>query len=236
MSWQVSNIGETAATGGWKENFYLVGDNNTELFIGSNSFESTGLAPGASVSRSIELTLPEVLSVEGAVKVKVNLKGNSDSGERSEAEWNNTATQETGVSMVKTMQLVMPETAIAENQGKNVRLRLNRSGSRTAEETFTLACDKPDRLSVPATVTISKNQSGAYFYVNVVNNDTYDNDDNVVTITATGTAMLLQRDSSPSKTMNIPTCSCRHRRANSTKVRPSSSPSPCRRQPRPTPR
>ena len=187
LSWQVSNIGETAATGGWKENFYLVGDNNTELFIGSNSFESTGLAPGASVSRNIELTLPEVLSVEGAVKVKVNLKGNSDSGERSEAEWNNTATQETGVSMVKTMQLVMPETAIAENQGRNVRLRLNRSGSRTAEETFTLACDKPDRLSVPATVTISKNQSGAYFYVNVVNNDTYDNDDNVVTITATGT-------------------------------------------------
>ncbi len=187
LSWQVSNIGETAATGGWKENFYLVGDNNTELFVGSNSFESTGLAPGASVSRSIELTLPEVLSVEGAVKVKVNLKGNSDSGERSEAEWNNTATQETGVSMVKTMQLVMPETAIAENQGKNVRLRLNRSGSRTAEETFTLACDKPDRLSVPATVTISKNQSGAYFYVNVVNNDTYDNDDDVVTITATGT-------------------------------------------------
>lgn len=89
--------------------------------------------------------------------------------------------------MVKTMQLVMPETAIDENKGKNVRLRLNRSGSRTAEETFTLACDKPNRLSVPATVTISKNQSGAYFYVNVVNNDTYDNDDDVVTITATGT-------------------------------------------------
>ena len=184
FGWTVKNIGETASTGGWKENFYLVGDNNTELFIGSNNFESTGMTPGSSVSRSMEVTLPNVLSIEGDISLKVSIKGNADSGERSEAEWNNTATVATGKSIAKTMQLVMPGTAIAENRGKNVRLQLNRSGSRTTEEAFTLTCDKPDRLTVPETVTINRNQSGAYFYVNVVDNAIYDNEDSVVTITA----------------------------------------------------
>lgn len=184
FGWTVKNIGETASTGGWKENFYLVGDNNTELFIGSNNFESTGMTPGSSVSRSMEVTLPNVLSIEGDISLKVSIKGNADSGERSEAEWNNTATVATGKSIAKTMQLVMPGTAIAENRGKNVRLQLNRSGSRTTEEAFTLTCDKPDRLTIPETVTINRNQSGAYFYVNVVDNAIYDNEDSVVTITA----------------------------------------------------
>ena len=185
FAWVVKNIGETAATGGWKENFYLTGSNNTELFIGSNSFESTGMAPGASVNRSMTITLPDVLSIEGDVNLRVNIKGNSDSGERSEAEWNNTATTATGVTMKKTMQLVMPTAAIGENKGKNVRLQLTRSGSRSTEETFNLSCDKPDRLSVPETVTISRNQSATAFYVNVVDNSIYNNEDSVVTITAT---------------------------------------------------
>ncbi len=185
FAWVVKNIGETAATGGWKENFYLTGSNNTELFIGSNSFESTGMAPGASVNRSMTITLPDVLSIEGDVNLRVNIKGNSDSGERSEAEWNNTATTATGVTMTKTMQLMMPTVAIGENKGKNVRLQLTRSGSRSTEETFNLSCDKPDRLSVPETVTISRNQSATAFYVNVVDNSIYNNEDSVVTITAT---------------------------------------------------
>ena len=185
FAWVVKNIGETAATGGWKENFYLTGSNNTELFIGSNSFESTGMAPGASVNRTMTVTLPDVLSIEGDVNLKVNIKGNSDSGERSESEWNNTATTATGVTIKKTMQLVMPTTAIKENNGRNVRLQLTRSGSRSTEETFNLSCDKPDRLSVPATVTISRNQSAAAFYVSVIDNQTYDNEDSVCVITAT---------------------------------------------------
>ena len=96
FNWTVKNIGETASTGGWKENLYLTGSNNTELFIGSNSFENTGMAPGASVSRSMTVTLPNVLSIEGDISMKVSIKGNADSGERSEAEWNNTATVATG--------------------------------------------------------------------------------------------------------------------------------------------
>ena len=81
------------------------------------------------MNRSMTITLPDVLSIEGDVNLRVNIKGNSDSGERSEAEWNNTATTATGVTMKKTMQLVMPTAAIGENKGKNVRLQLRPSTS-----------------------------------------------------------------------------------------------------------
>ncbi|MBR3632985.1 MAG: DUF5006 domain-containing protein, partial [Bacteroidaceae bacterium] len=186
LSWNVKNIGQTAATGGWKENFYLVGDNGTEVFVGSNSFESTGLAVNAAVNRTATVTLPDVLGVDGTVKAKVSIKGNADSGERSESEWNNSAVAETGITLTKTLQMVMPSAPVREQYGRNVRLQLYRSGNRTAEETFTLTADKPSRVELPSTVTISRNQSGAAFYVNIIDDAIYNDADTVILITASG--------------------------------------------------
>ena len=186
VGWTVTNIGQTAATGGWKENFYLVGDNGTEVFVGSNSYESTGLGVNASVNRTATVTLPEVIGVDGTVKVKVSIKGNADSGERSESEWNNSAVAETGITLTKTLQLTMPSAPVREQYGRNVRLQLYRSGNRTAEETFNLAADKPSRLEMPSTVTISRNQSGAAFYVNIIDDNIYNDADTVIIITASG--------------------------------------------------
>lgn len=187
LAWTVKNIGETASTGGWKENFYLTNDEGTQVTVGSNSFENTGLAPGASIQRSIEVTLPEVLGIDGNVKAKVAIKGNSDAGERSEQEWNNSATAETGLNLTKQLTLTMPAKAIAENYRYNVSCQISRSGSRSSEETFTLTCNKPDRLEVPATVTIGRGSSAANFYVKVKDNNVYNEEDSIVAITATGT-------------------------------------------------
>ena len=189
VSWTVTNIGQTAATGGWKENFYLVGDNGTEVFVGSNSYESTGLAVNAQVSRTATVALPQVIGVDGTVKVKVSIKGNADSGERSESEWNNSATAETGITLTKTLQLIMPEAPVREQYGRNVRLQLYRSGNRTTEETFALAASPQgggSRIVLPQTVTISQGQSGAAFYVNILDDNIYNDADTVVTITASG--------------------------------------------------
>ncbi|MBR0045296.1 MAG: hypothetical protein IJP75_00180 [Bacteroidaceae bacterium] len=187
LAWTVKNIGETASTGGWKENFYLTNDEGTQVTVGSNSFENTGLAPGASIQRSIEVTLPEVLGIDGNVKAKVAIKGNSDAGERSEQEWNNSATAETGLNLSKQLTLTMPAKAIAENYRYNVSCQISRSGNRSTEETFTLTCNKPDRLEVPATVTIGRGSSAANFYVKVKDNTVYNEEDSVVIITVTGT-------------------------------------------------
>ena len=189
VSWTVTNIGQTAATGGWKENFYLVGDNGTEVFVGSNSYESTGLAVNAQVSRTATVALPQVIGVDGTVKVKVSIKGNADSGERSESEWNNSATAETGITLTKTLQLIMPEAPVREQYGRNVRLQLYRSGNRTTEETFALAASPQgggSRIVLPQTVTISQGQSGAAFYVNILDDNIYNDADTVIIITASG--------------------------------------------------
>lgn len=188
LSWTVKNIGETASTGGWKENFYLTNESGTLVSVGSNPFENTGLAPGASVNRSIEVTLPQVLGIDGNVFAKVTIKGNSDSGERSEQEWNNSATVETGLNLSKKITLTMPAKAIAEDYRYNVICQIARSGNRNSEETFTLTCDKPDRLEVPATVTIGRNAASANFYVKLKDNAIYNEDDSIVTITAKATS------------------------------------------------
>ncbi len=186
MSWTVKNIGETASTGGWKENFYLVNDEGTTVFVGSNSFENSGIAPGGSVSRSITVTLPTLLGIDGTVNAKVSIKGNSDSGERSEQEWNNSATAKTGVILNRTLTLTLPTSNIIENRGQNVRLQLTRSGNKTVEETFNITHDNASRIEMPATVTIGRNQSSVTFYANVTDNDVYD-EDSVVHITASKT-------------------------------------------------
>ena len=187
LSWTVKNIGETASTGGWKENFYLTNESGTQVSVGSNPFENSGLAPGTSIQRSMEVQLPQVLGIDGNVFAKVAIKGNSDSGERSEQEWNNSATAATGLSLTREVSLTLPDKAIAEDYRYNVSCKISRSGNRSTEETFTLACDKPNRLEVPATVTIGRNASAANFYVRVIDNDEYDDEDSVAIITATAT-------------------------------------------------
>ena len=186
MNWKVQNIGETPSTGGWKENFYLVDESGKEVFISSNSFENSGLALGASVSRSITLALPSVPGISGQVKGKVSIKGNADSGERTESEWNNSATTATGITLSKTLALTLPTTVIAENSGHNLRCQLTRSGNRTTDETFSLSTSHPLRLTLPETVTISAGQSGVFFYISVNDDDVYNNGDTLFTVTATG--------------------------------------------------
>lgn len=186
MSWLVKNIGETASTGGWKESFYLVNDEGQSVYIGNNNFDNSGIAPGGSVSRSITLDLPSLLGIDGTVKAKVSLKGNSDSGERYEQEWNNSATAETGVILNRTLSLTLPETSVLENRGKNIRCQLSRSGNKSAEETFNISYTNQSRIEMPTSVTIGRNQSTVTFYANVIDNDVY-NEDSIVNITASGT-------------------------------------------------
>ena len=187
LSWTVKNIGETASTGGWKENFYLTNESGAQVSVGSNPFENSGLAPGTSVQRSFEVQLPQVLGIDGNVFAKVAIKGNSDSGERYEQEWNNSATVSTGLNLTREVSLTLPDKAIAEDYQHNVSCKITRSGNRNMEETFTLTCDKPNRLEVPATVTIGRNASAANFYVRVIDNDEYNDEDSVVVITASAT-------------------------------------------------
>lgn len=186
MSWTVKNIGETPSTGGWRENYYLVDDAGNEVFIGSDNYDNSGMAAGSSISRTATLTIPSVTGIDGQVRPKVSIKGNADSGERTENERNNSATAQSVLTLTKTLALTVPTAAVAENNGRNVRCQLIRSGNRSAAETFTLSTSHPSRLTVPSAVTIDAGQSGVVFYATVVDDAIYNNGDNTFTVTAAG--------------------------------------------------
>ena len=129
------------------------------------------------------MELPTVIGLDGSVKLQVKLIPGSGCGERADAMENNVAQMD--VTLGKTLYLELPQVAIDENTSSPVRCKLSRSGSWADEETFTLTKTADERLEVPASVTISKGQSGVYFYVKLIDNEVLDND-TAVTVSVSG--------------------------------------------------
>lgn len=178
VAWKVGNTGNLDATGGWSERVYLVSESGKKITLGTFYYDTDALAVGGSVSREADIALSSLPGIEGKVKISVTVIPYSYSGEATEFQKNNTAETAGYVMTVgKTLYLTMPETALEEGSTSVVRCQLSRSGSWTETETFTLEKTKgDDRLELPATVTVPRDQSGAYFYVTIADNDVLDED------------------------------------------------------------
>lgn len=183
VSWQVTNVGGLDTGSGWSEQISLVGaDGETTSLIGTLNHNGT-LAVDAVVSRQAEVELPALIGLDGSVKLQVKLIPGSGCGERSDAMENNAG--QVDVTLGKVLYLELPQVAVDENSQSPVRCKLSRSGSWESGETFTLAKSADGRLDVPASVTIPEGQSGVFFYINLVDNDTLDSD-TAVAITVSG--------------------------------------------------
>ena len=176
VSWTVSNIGEVAATGGWHEQVLLVSfDGEEEKLLGTvYNDESALLAPGASVSRTARVKLPQLLGIDGDARVRVRLVPDSGSGERTEAQGNNTATSGTLLNVSKQLLLQLPTGSILENSSPYIEGTLLRTGSWRNDETFMLSITGDDRLPSQLQVTIPARQSSVRFQLPVANNDVVD--------------------------------------------------------------
>lgn len=176
VSWTVSNIGEVAATGGWHEQVLLVSfDGEEEKRLGTvYNDESALLAPGASVSRTARVKLPQLLGIDGDARVRVRLVPDSGSGERTEAQGNNTATSGMLLNVSKQLLLQLPTGSILENSSPYIEGTLLRTGSWRNDETFMLSITGDDRLPSQLQVTIPARQSSVRFQLPVANNDVVD--------------------------------------------------------------
>lgn len=174
ISWQVKNVGGLATNGGWKEIIYLTSaDGSYDKLIGSVEYDNT-LAADAAVSRSLELTLPSELGISDNGKIKVVVKPRSDTGEPSWLQENNTGVTTQEIPVEKLLYLTPNLANIDEATAKNVRFYLSRSGSSSAEETFTLTATADSRLTLPSSVTIPSGQAGIYFYAQIAANGKLD--------------------------------------------------------------
>lgn len=177
VRWSVSNSGNIDATGGWKETVSLVDGNGVRAPLGTLFYETDRLGTDGSVSRSGTFVIPDLPGVDGPLNVMVSLNPYASSGEIEEYQGNNSGISENSpVTLGKVLMLTLPA-SMTEGQDLTARCRLDRSGSRSKSETFRLEKIGDSRLSMPASVTIAKNQSGTYFTVKIDDNNILDASD-----------------------------------------------------------
>lgn len=185
VSWIVNNIGSMPTTAGWSERITLVAaDGSYSVLLGTVNYDNT-LNAGGVLSRQVEVTLPELVGIGGAAKIQVEVKPYSDAGEPGNVSGNNKVLTDAVLTIDKVLYLEIPQVPVEENTSSLVRCKLSRSGSWQNAEQFTLAKGADARVDVPTTVSISSGQSGAYFYLSMVDNDVLDND-SVVTLSVSG--------------------------------------------------
>ena len=180
ISWQVKNVGELPAQGGWSEQLMLANNNGTSCLLATSYYQDI-LNAGGTVSRQTEVIIPQVPGIHGNVVPQVRLVPNSDSGERPEAQANNTS-QGSAVELDALLYVDLSKSSVDETNGKQVNGVVTRSGNRQESMVVSLSSDD-ERLNLPTTLTIGEGESSAGFTIEVNDNDVVD-DNGKATITA----------------------------------------------------
>ena len=92
-----------------------------------------------------------------------------------------------GSNINKVLTLELSTSVIEEGADNRLMVKLNRSGSWSSAETFTLTADTDSRLAIPTEVTIAAGQSGTIFYIELADDNVLqDNDSTAITISVAG--------------------------------------------------
>lgn len=175
LSWIVANEGTIPSQGGWRETVWLVNGAGKRASVGTIYFDGADIPVGGNVSRSATLQIPEIPGIDGDVNVMVTLSPYASSGEIEQYQVNNVAsTPDYPITLGKRLILEVP-VSVYEGSDNIIRCRLLRSGDRGDGETFVIKKVEGDnRLSLPETVRIPKDQSGSYFQMTLDDNDELD--------------------------------------------------------------
>ncbi|WP_279134511.1 InlB B-repeat-containing protein [Parabacteroides johnsonii] len=184
VNWMVRNIGNQPTKAGWKESVYLVDGDNKEILLGNLNYGDV-LSANGQVSRSAEFRLNEYPGLDGNVRVKVKLTPNVDAGELEADAANNTSLSVKSLNLLKTLTFRVAGNVISETAKSGINCYVYRSGSRSAEESFTIGNSNPSRLVVPEIVLIPEGQSGASFIIKPID-DPKANPDSTAVITIQG--------------------------------------------------
>lgn len=178
LSWKVNNKGNIVGHGGWTERIYLVSPDGRKVCIGTANYDTETLQPGAIVARSADVILAKVLGIDGKADLSVTIVPQVGSGEISEYLTNNSVqTTNQPLSVGKKLYLSVPQPPQVEGAINAVRCQLSRSGNWSDSEEFHLTkLSGDDRIILPETVTIPREQASAYFYLPITDNATYDAD------------------------------------------------------------
>ena len=173
LKWQVANVGGLGTEAGWSEAIYLNSHDGTQKHLTTIYCEEL-LASGATLTRSTEIKLPELLGIDGEATFSIKLSANKGSGEQAGADGNNSTTAASAILIGKRLGLTPTLNETDEASGEKVRYYLTRSGNTNTAETFAVTATHDSRVSLPSSVTVEKGEMGAYFYAEITPNKILD--------------------------------------------------------------
>jgi|GEM_PF-1610690 len=168
IGWNVENIGDAAAIGGWSQRVSIIAGNQRKI-LGHVQYTDT-LEAGGILSQSSSFTIPEYPGMEGEVHLEVLLTPYPELVEKPNGGINNLALSAESFTLEKVLHISIPQASINENAVSPLQCMIYRSGLRTNALVVNFAITEPTRISVPVTVTIPANQSGKTFNLSAIDN------------------------------------------------------------------
>ena len=184
VAWKVKNIGKAATDGGWTEEISLVTTTgNISKQLATTHYSGT-LEANAEVSRSVQLSLPFLIGVDGVTQVQVTVIPDADAGEHQTLRDNNTVKSANNLSVAKHLSLEITPQRISETSTwQRIALKLSRSGRWNALQSFKVTATNSkgepsteSRLSLPKLITIQAGEASSLTYLTITNNNVLDAD------------------------------------------------------------
>ncbi len=172
ITYTVRNLGAAAAQGAWTERLLLSADAalGGDQLLATVPVSGQSLAAGASVTRSVTVTLPSF--VEGAQRIIAETDAGNAVFESNEA--NNVTVDDAAIALARALSFTVLPTTISEEAGAAAaRGQVSRTGSTLDAVTVSLGANRGE-LILPATVVIPAGQSTATFVVGVTGNGLVD--------------------------------------------------------------
>jgi len=187
VAWTVENTGELATNNGWSEQISLISADDQASKLIATTYYEQALAAKSSVSRQAEIVLPLLPGIDGSVRLQVRIVPNSDTGEPTSAQGNNTLTADASLQISKTLTLELGKRIAEEGSDTQIACKLSRSGSWATEQTFSIVTTADSRITVPTSVNIPAGQSAQTFYIAITDDQLMqDADSALISLTASG--------------------------------------------------
>ncbi len=186
VSWQVQNIGDAAAVGGWTEKVSIVSLSGIRVNLGVTPQYTEVLEKNAGIERNSQFTLPEIISFSGEAYIEVDLIPSLELQEYPGNEVNNHAVSTNRINVQSKLYLNIPASASEDYSGL-LRSYVTRSGNYTQALTVNLTASEAGQINIPASVTIPERSSSVLFNITMVDNAILDGSREIeIEVTASG--------------------------------------------------
>jgi hypothetical protein len=170
--WNVENVGDADAIGGWSQRVSLIAGQQRKI-LGYVQYTGT-LNTGGIMLQNASFEIPDYPGMDGEVFIEVLLTPYPALLEIPGGEQNNLALSTESITLEKVISISSAQQTINEDAANPLQVYVFRSGFVYDYLDVNISLSDTSRVSAPDIVTIPAGQSGKTFNLNVINNDDID--------------------------------------------------------------